>query len=729
METTTAANVVLEGFTFETPGFTGVWIKAGGVTVRGCWFYGCRTGVRGWDHAEEMPTVKTDDVTVEDCDYSLWPAYDDVMDVVARAEAMTATQQAALPAFFWWHRKGGARTEEIGLVTAAGRRWKILNNYVNNCLDAISFMSVGWSEDTEIAYNTFDRVFDNAVESENHAIRLRVHHNTVIDTFEPFSYQPMSTPYPYDVAFYNNLVTMTPAIAAFWSKPILKWTPGCVKIKPPTGFTTVPGAPMRVYNNTFYFPMGNLLTAGGAGELGGGFEFYNNIAITKGLQTGIPSPRFVQWIWSHNVVAPANAGDPGAGTMGAGTGGKVLSSAAALGLVDLAGHDFRLAASSSALDAGIVLAQVSTMSVDAGAFPRTAPASDFNAWRFHYFAEDMMDETISGPNADPDGDGVNNLTEFQAGRNPLVTESVVTRPPLFTAPPVVVTQPAVMVPVPPVINTPVPPAVPEVPVVVPPAPSEPVTPADIANLVADDFLDGSRALSGSASDAAWFVVPAPNKGTALTLSVANDTAGLGTGNALFVDNVSDAAQLASKSLVASFASRTLAAVGDAMTLSFDFRFAKVASSNADNFFRFGFYDAHGRPLTADNQFNTPGHTGYLASINFGSVGAVPALVYEDGLEGNVNSGSDVRTIGNLGASALAIPAGTTKTSATVTYTRRANGLEIRVRLVNAAGTTLLDATTLHAAPQWTFNEMFFSTSRAEADYFLDNVRVATSTAR
>jgi hypothetical protein len=49
-----------------------------------------------------------------------------MLDVVADAEALPQASQDALPAFFWWSRKGGARTSEIGLVTAGGLRWKIL---------------------------------------------------------------------------------------------------------------------------------------------------------------------------------------------------------------------------------------------------------------------------------------------------------------------------------------------------------------------------------------------------------------------------------------------------------------------------------------------------------------------------------------------------------------------------------------------------------------------------
>ena len=39
------AFVTLDGFVFESPGFCGVWVRRGGVTVSNCRFLGCRTGV------------------------------------------------------------------------------------------------------------------------------------------------------------------------------------------------------------------------------------------------------------------------------------------------------------------------------------------------------------------------------------------------------------------------------------------------------------------------------------------------------------------------------------------------------------------------------------------------------------------------------------------------------------------------------------------------------------
>src|SRR5262249_53094868 len=147
-------------------------------------------GVRGWADAENQPPNNqiTADVIVQGCEFSQYPAWQDMLDVVAAAEALPQSGQDALPAFFWWSRKGGERTSEIGLVTAGGLRWKILGNYVHDTIDGISFISVSWTDQCEIACNRFEKLIDNAIEAENHAQHLRAHHNFVRDVFEPFSY-------------------------------------------------------------------------------------------------------------------------------------------------------------------------------------------------------------------------------------------------------------------------------------------------------------------------------------------------------------------------------------------------------------------------------------------------------------------------------------------------------------------------------------------------------------
>jgi len=202
----------------------------------------------------------------------------------------------------------------------------------------------------------------------------------------------------------------------------------------------------------------------------------------------------------------------------------------------------------------------------------------------------------------------------------------------------------------------------------------------------------------------------------------DDAAGIGAGHALFIDNVTNAAQSDSKSIAAGFPRVTLTATGDQLTLSFQFRFARIAANHAQNFFRFGPYDSQATPFTADNQYK-PGLKGYLASVNFGTTGSVPALLDESGLEGNVNSGSDVAVVGSFGGTALGLSTAEAGYSATLTFTKTATAVTARLRLLTAAGTVLLDQTVTDTTPLTTFNQVIFSTSQSEADYVLDNVTV------
>ena len=55
----------------------------------------------------------------------------------------------------------------------------------------------------------------------------------------------------------------------------------------------------------------------------------------------------------------------------------------------------------------------------------TLPAEDFAAWQTAYFTPDQIaDDTVSGPNADPDGDGIANLLEFAFNLDPTFPEPV-----------------------------------------------------------------------------------------------------------------------------------------------------------------------------------------------------------------------------------------------------------------------------------------------------------------
>ena len=768
VQTAAAAYVVLDGFTFESPGYAGVWIQFGNVTVRNCTFLGCRTGVRGWGAAESQPLASqiSADVIVQGCEFSQYPAWQDMLDVVATAEALTPAEQAALPGFFWWTRKGGPRTSEIGLTTAAGLRWKILGNYIHDTIDGLSFLAVGWSEQCEIAYNRFEKLIDNAIESENHAQHLRAHDNFVRDVFEPFSYQPNAgPPFPASVWFYRNVVTLTPEGTAFFKKPILKWIPGCCKIKPSgSSYNGVGLDGLIFFNNTLHFPSGSLFSANTAGTSVGIVKFYNNIVIADQLQTELTSPAFTGYAFARNCVAPATVGQPGPGSTAAGAGGQSFASAASLGLKNLAGTAFGLVPGSPAIGRGAVYASLPGSSADVGALPVAPQFQRFDEWRFHFFYDHLFEPAISGAAGDPESDTLANVLECLLARDPLrgdlaaatVASRSAGRLQLdFTHPQplpgdvawsveasanltvwsagAAVTETLAPTAAGPFLQTEhirdLTAAAPRflrlraTQLDVPPGPVpiyDPLPASNVGDLISDGFTDGGRTNGADPLDAAWLTILPPSGGTQPTLSIVNDAAGIGAGNALFVNNVSGQSQ--SKTIVASYVKETLATVGDKLTLSFDFRFASIAAHDAANFFRFGLYDDNGKPYTADNQFILPpASSGYMASINFGNVGAVPALLREAGTGSTINADNDIATVGSFGAAAFTVPASAMKYSAALTLTKTTGGISFRLQVLNSGGATLLDQTVSDAAPQTTSNLLIFSTSQSEADYFLDNI--------
>jgi hypothetical protein len=328
------SHVVIEGFTFESPGFCGVWVRHGSAVVRGCKFLGCRTGVRGWDRAEKKPRNLSEDVIVEKCEFTEHPTYADVAEIIRETTALPAAQRERMARFFWWHRKGGAYSAEIGLVAAAGKRWVIRDNHVHDTFDGLSFMSLSWSEDGVVSGNRFERLVDNAVEAENHAQRLRVQDNVIVDCFEPFSYQPLDKePWPADIVFEHNTVSFTRDGATLWSNPQLGWRPGCCKIYVLPELTDIPGG-LVFRENLIWFPTGNLLSVNKAASTVRGVRFERNVVAAcalGGMEDGTPPQHYD---FSANQTTALD--EAGRASMSAlmGSGGTLHVNAKALGILD-----------------------------------------------------------------------------------------------------------------------------------------------------------------------------------------------------------------------------------------------------------------------------------------------------------------------------------------------------------------------------------------------------------
>ena len=348
------AHVVLEGFTFESPGFCGVWVRHGQAVVRGCRFLGCRTGVRGWDRPEKKPRNLSEDVIVERCEFTEHPTYADVAEIIAEVTAQPDTQREPMARFFWWHRKGGAYSAEIGLVAAAGKRWIIRDNHVHDTFDGLSFMSLSWSEDCEISGNRFERLVDNAVEAENHAQRLRVHDNRIVDCFEPFSYQPLDRePWPTDILFEHNTVSFTGAGAALWGHDKLGWRPGCCKIYVMSELATVPGG-LVFRENLLWFPTGRLASLNQAASTLLGVRFERNMVVTRGLGSTENGTAPQCFSFNGNQVAPVGKEDASTLAILTANDGKLHPEAQELGItgVDDATGSLQIRPGSSAAASG-----------------------------------------------------------------------------------------------------------------------------------------------------------------------------------------------------------------------------------------------------------------------------------------------------------------------------------------------------------------------------------------
>lgn len=366
------AHVVLDGFTFETPGVAGVYTEANHVTVRRSWFIGCRSGVAG-NYQDRLTTDPTGmdyfalrldpaaqqraaaHIAIEYCDYTQYPAYDDAVEV------MTSPLRAAAESdpLMMWARKDARSlpdqryTYEIGIASRIGRNWTIRRNHIHNAFEGLSCHSVWASIGLLVEENVFDRLLDNAVETEDHAAHMTVRRNVIVDTLEPFSFQPIrGEPWPGPVSFVQNIIFNTPEAIDIWLPP-RPHPRGAFKIgiksntwdrnphlrggKAPEAFD-LPEPGIVIAHNTVLFPGGRLVTPQGNPRLPiRGIKFYNNILAADYLvsrdpqRPGIYSGHFE---FGGNAVAPARPGQPGPGQIPAENGGTLFPDASAFGLDD-----------------------------------------------------------------------------------------------------------------------------------------------------------------------------------------------------------------------------------------------------------------------------------------------------------------------------------------------------------------------------------------------------------
>ncbi|GHB91135.1 DUF1565 domain-containing protein [Cerasicoccus arenae] len=300
------AHVVIDGFTFETPGMAGVFSNPDDLTVRNSWFFGCRYGVAG---REDGDTAR---VVVENCFYTQFPAYTDIEEVI-RAEYAKSTTSVNMRMPIHWQRKAGflpvtgglqaPYSYETGLIRRIGREWTVRANWIFEAFEAFSSGSVSNSNDSIIENNRIERICDNAFETEEHAKALTIRGNLVIDVFEPFTWQPLNgAPLPGPIYIYDNIFEQTAADIELWKLGYSRGGVFKIGIKHdrfwdsgkmadvPRDRTPAPGG-FWVVNNTLISPYKRMFTSlNPAGRKFENFYFINNIIMTwEFAQSRLPS--------------------------------------------------------------------------------------------------------------------------------------------------------------------------------------------------------------------------------------------------------------------------------------------------------------------------------------------------------------------------------------------------------------------------------------------------------
>jgi autotransporter-associated beta strand protein len=243
-----------------------------------------------------------------------------------------------------------------------------------------------------------------------------------------------------------------------------------------------------------------------------------------------------------------------------------------------------------------------------------------------------------------------------------------------------------------------------------------------ATLVNDPFTDGNRsnATGGDIQGAVWY----QSINTSSIVSVVDDSAGIGTGNALQMVPTSDFYRM-----LAFFPSTTLAGAGDTLKVTFDYRFT-VVPDNLGGGFRIGLCNSAGTKQTADGSPSTTGQTrnddkNYGFDTNAGAAASNGTGVrYEDAGD-DILGGSSPGTRNAFGGTGASVASGTTKHTGTLQLTRLPNGdLYVLGQVDNLAA-----ATGTHAAASvltYTFDEFAFGFGPTHPSLLVDNVSIASS---
>ena len=270
-------------------------------------------------------------------------------------------------------------------------------------------------------------------------------------------------------------------------------------------------------------------------------------------------------------------------------------------------------------------------------------------------------------------------------------------------------------------------------------------PALAAPVFTDGFGDGDRDNDGTADgpvqDASDVGVPfyignGSNSNNSPAVSVVDDSAGIGSGNAL---SVSGNGNSSARRMLAGFDTVTLSNPGDFITLSFDARYNGTAPAT-DRRFRLGLYNQGALLTDEDFDGNSTNNTlsddvGYYFQFDTGAAsGTVADARIEFNTDGSPLGGSassgDSESFGFGTDDALAALTNVAKNyEITITYVTATdanislsvNGTELANRNLSEGG----DATDVVST--YDFNGFMFGQNGAELSYLLDNVVIESNT--
>ncbi|MFA6286084.1 MAG: DNRLRE domain-containing protein [Opitutaceae bacterium] len=242
-------------------------------------------------------------------------------------------------------------------------------------------------------------------------------------------------------------------------------------------------------------------------------------------------------------------------------------------------------------------------------------------------------------------------------------------------------------------------------------------------LVTSNFTDGTRVAGTDPLSVSWYTMGGP--GTIAAVVNDNVAGGINSGNALKLTP-----SAVNQGLVAAFPVPRALKDGQALALSFQWRFAGATNLNQAGLFRFGLTSSGGTLTILDNHDNMRiDDAGYLGATNPGSASSTGTSVfrqtpraYNPNNSGLLYSGSNTLTGGAaMGTAGTSVNAGTTAHTGSLTITRSGNSLIVTSSVDGQTTASATDTAPLN----YVFDEVAFALAGGSvaSGIVIDNVQV------